>query len=211
MSSMMVETTTCMLDRWTELINSGNPEIEAEGEIISTAGEIIAKTSFGMSYGNGRTVFKKLRTMQQTLFKSSRYVGVPFGKYMCLGQNLEAERLGKEIDSLLLSIIVDRKKSMAHNGGGKEPRNLLEILLEENHVEGQKERKLSMSELIDNCKTLFFGGHETTALAITWSLLLLAVHPMWQNELREEIKQVIGDVNIDATMVASLKKVTHFT
>lgn len=208
MTSMMVETTKSMLDRWTGLINSGNPEIEAEGEIITTAGEIIAKTSFGMNFENGRAVFKKLRAMQVTLFKSNRYVGVPFSKYLCLGQNLEAERLGKEIDALLLSIIVDRKKSMVENGGGKQHgQNLLGILLEETHVEGQKGRKLSTSELVDECKTFFFGGHETTALAITWSLLLLAVHPMWQHELREEIKQVIGDGDIDATMVAGLKKV----
>ncbi|XP_023753418.1 cytokinin hydroxylase [Lactuca sativa] len=209
MTSMMVETTKSMLDRWTGLINSGNPEIEAEGEIITTAGEIIAKTSFGMNFENGRAVFKKLRAMQVTLFKSNRYVGVPFSKYLCLGQNLEAERLGKEIDALLLSIIVDRKKSMVENGGGKQHgQNLLGILLEETHVEGQKGRKLSTSELVDECKTFFFGGHETTALAITWSLLLLAVHPMWQHELREEIKQVIGDGDIDATMVAGLKKMS---
>ncbi|MFS7969288.1 putative cytochrome P450 [Helianthus anomalus] len=206
MSSMMVDTTRSMLDRWTNMINSGKSEIEIEHEIVSTAGEIIAKTSFGMNIKSGKTVFKKLRTMQETLFKSSRYVGVPFGKYMCLGQNLEAERLGKEIDSLLLSIIMDRKRSMAENRGGQEQQNLLGVLLEEKHVDGQKGRKLSMSELVDECKTFFFGGHETTALAITWSLLLLAVHPMWQHELREEIKQVIGDDDIDATTVARLKK-----
>ncbi|KAI3757644.1 hypothetical protein L6452_05187 [Arctium lappa] len=208
MSSMMVETTTSMLDRWTELINSGKQEIEVEGEIISTAGEIIAKTSFGMNFETGRTVFKKLRAMQVTLFKSNRYVGVPFSKYLCFGQNLEAKRLGKEIDALLLSIIEDRKKSMAENGSrGKEQQNLLGVLLEGNHVEGdEKGRKLSTRELVDECKTFFFGGHETTALAITWSLLMLAVHPMWQHELREEIKQVIGDGNIDATMLVGLKK-----
>ncbi|KAK9075345.1 hypothetical protein SSX86_003668 [Deinandra increscens subsp. villosa] len=208
MSSMMVETTRSMLDRWTDLITNGKPEIEIEREIISTAGEIIAKTSFGMSFKNGRTVFKKLREMQETLFKTNRYVGVPFGKYMCLGQNLEAERLGKEIDALLLSIIVDRKRSMAENGaaGDQEQQNLLGVLLADRHVDGQKGRALSTSELVDECKTFFFGGHETTALAISWSLLLLAVHPMWQDELREEIKQVIGDGEIDATTVARLKK-----
>lgn len=209
MSSMMVETTRSMLDRWTDLINNGKPEIEIEREIVSTAGEIIAKTSFGMNYENGRIVFKKLRAMQETLFKSNRYVGVPFGKYMCLGRNLEAEKLGKEIDALLLSIIIDRKRSMAENGGRQEQQNLLGVLLAENHVDGSKRKKLSTRELVDECKTFFFGGHETTALAITWSLLLLAVHPMWQHELREEIKQVIGDGEIDATMVARLKKVIY--
>ncbi|KAL8232573.1 hypothetical protein R6Q57_002351 [Mikania cordata] len=207
MSSMMVDTTRSMLDRWTDMINNGNPEIEIEQEIMTTAGEIIAKTSFGMEVENGKTLFKKLRAMQVILFKSKRYVGVPFGKYMCLGQNLEAERLGKEIDALLMSIIVDQKRSMAENGGDdQEKNNLLGVLLAGKHVEGQKGSELSTSELVDECKTFFFAGHETTALAITWSLLLLAVHPMWQHQLREEIKQVIGDGDIDATTVARLKK-----
>ncbi|MCD9645539.1 hypothetical protein HAX54_034537 [Datura stramonium] len=53
MASLMSESATHMLDRWAALINSGNPEIDVESEIISTAGEIIAKTSFGISYEDG--------------------------------------------------------------------------------------------------------------------------------------------------------------
>ncbi|KAK4492766.1 hypothetical protein RD792_000086 [Penstemon davidsonii] len=206
MASLMVDSATSMLDRWTNLIDSGQQEIDVEREIISTAGEIIAKTSFGLSYENGRKVFEKLRTMQITLFKSKRFVGVPFGKFLNPKQNLKAKKLGIEIDTLLRSIITERSNKPR---SGKPEKDLLGLLLAENTVEGREKKVLTTKELVDECKTFFFGGHETTALALTWTLLLLAVHPEWQKELREEIEEVIGDgrlANIDVTMLARLKK-----
>ncbi|XP_022774119.1 cytokinin hydroxylase-like [Durio zibethinus] len=203
MASLMVEPTIKMLDKWATLINSGKPEIDVEREITTTAGEIIARTSFGLSYQNGSKVFEKLRAMQITLFNSNRYVGVPFSKWMCPKKNLEAKKLGKEIDHLLLSIIDTRKKTW----DGSTQKDLLGLLMEGNHVEGWVGKSITARELVDECKTFFFGGHETTALAITWTLLLLAMHPPWQNQLREEIREVIGDEDqIDFSRLASLKK-----
>ncbi|XP_009587263.1 cytokinin hydroxylase-like [Nicotiana tomentosiformis] len=198
MASLMAESAKNMLDRWTALIDSGNPEINVEKEIINTAGEIIAKTSFGINYENGEKVFNKLRSMQFTLFKSTRYVGVPYGNLiMCPKETLKAHNLGMEIDSLLMSIIEDRKKMKKDDLA---QHDLLSLLLAGNG------KTLSTRELVDECKTFFFGGHETTALALTWTLLLLAVHPEWQTQLREEIKQVMGDAEIDPIRLACLRK-----
>ncbi|KAH8486271.1 hypothetical protein H0E87_025327 [Populus deltoides] len=202
MSSLMVESTTKMLDKWAALINSGSQEIDVEREITATAGEIIAKTSFGISCENGSKVFEKLRAMQITLFKSNRYVGVPFSKLVFPGKTMEAKKLGKEIDALLLTIVTARKNS--NEGCGQ--KDLLGLLLQENGVDGRLGKKLTTRELVDECKTFFFGGHETTALALSWTLLLLAMHPEWQNQLREEIREVTGDKEIDFTKLAGLKK-----
>lgn len=102
----MVESTINMLIRWTALISSGKLEIDVEREITSTAGEIIAKTSFGI---------KKLRAVHYTLFKSNRCVGVPYSEFMYPMKTLEAKRLGKEIDSLSLSLIIARKNSVGQD------------------------------------------------------------------------------------------------
>lgn len=209
MSTLMVESATNMLDRWTERISFGEPEIDVEKDIITTAGEIIAKTSFGLGYENGQKVFEKLRAMQTTLFNSNRYVGVPFGKLMCPKQTLKARKLGKEIDALLLSIITARTQTSVTNRRWvrkQQGQDLLALLLSENNQDGLTRKTLTTKELVDECKTFFFGGHETTALALTWTLLCLAMDPTWQNELRQEIKQVIGDGEIDASNLAGLKK-----
>ena len=202
---MMAESTNQMIERWTTQINSGKPEIDVESEVITMAGEIIARTIFGMKDDNARDVFDKLRALQMTLFKTNRYVGVPFGKYFKVKKTLEAKKLGREIDELLLSIIEARKNSPKKNS----QQDLLGLLLKENReVDGQLGKTLTMRELVDECKTFFFGGHETTALAITWTLLLLAVHEDWQNQLRDEIREVVGDNDLDITMLSSLRKVS---
>lgn len=199
MMSMMVESTNQMIERWCSQINSGNSEIDVEREVIATAGEIIARTSFGMrDHVKATQVFDKLKALQMTLFKSNRYVGVPFGNYFNVEKTLEAKKLGKEIDALLWSIIESRKQSK----NMRQPQqDLLGLLMQDN--------KLTTRELVDECKTFFFGGHETTALALTWTLLLLATHEDWQNQIRDEIKEVLGDNKelIDVNMLAGLRKV----
>lgn len=206
MASLIVDSATKMLDDWVTLINSGNREIDVEREITATAGEVIAKTSFGISYENGRLVFEKLRSLQTTLFKTNRYVGVPFSKLLCPKKTLEAKQIGKEIDRLFFSIVNARKESINQ---GCPQKDLLGLLLKESEEGGSRSRALSSRELVDECKTFFFGGHETTALAITWTMLLLAEHQDWQNELREEIREVIGDKEVDANLLGGLKKVNY--
>ncbi|XP_061347944.1 cytokinin hydroxylase-like [Gastrolobium bilobum] len=203
MTSMMMESANQMIDRWITQIKSGNIEIDVEREVIATAGEIIARTSFGMNDENGREVSEKLRALQMTLFKTTRYVGVPFGKCFNVKKTLEAKKLGKEIDKLLLAVITTRKKSIKN----QTQEDLLGLLLQENHqVDGRLGKRLTTRELVDECKTFFFGGHETTALAISWTLLLLAMHEDWQIQLRDEIREVINDKELDINALAGLKK-----
>lgn len=196
----MVESTTEMLERWARMINSGDREIEVEREITATAGEIIAKTSFGIDHRSGRQVFEKLRALQMTLFKTNRLVGVPFGRLLNAGKAREAERLGEEIDGLFESVITARREG----NNNQVQQDLLSLLLRDDGG-----RRLSTTELVDECKTFFFGGHETTALAVTWTLLLLGIHTEWQTQLREEVKEVLGnkESEFDFSNLAGLKKV----
>ncbi|KHN39019.1 Cation/H(+) antiporter 14 [Glycine soja] len=44
--------------------------------------------------------------------------------------------------------------------------------------------------VMDECKTFFFVGHETTALLLTWTTMLLASNPYWQDKVRLEVKEL---------------------
>ncbi|MCB9698697.1 MAG: cytochrome P450 [Alphaproteobacteria bacterium] len=52
---------------------------------------------------------------------------------------------------------------------------------------------LSDRGLRDEVKTLLVAGHETTAAALSWVLLLLARHPGVQAAVRDEAERVVGD------------------
>lgn len=207
MINLMEESTTKMLDSWSKIVASGQKEIDVEREITTNAAEIIAKTSFGLGEENGVRVFKKLRRLQATLFESNRLVGVPFSNLLYLKQTYKAWRLGREIDHLLLAIVEARARK------GRGGQDLLSLLLAgEGEGEGkEKARKLTTRELVDECKTFFFGGHETTALALSWTLLLLAMYPEWQAALREEIAEHSAGGSLDSDGLSKLTKVVLLT
>jgi cytochrome P450 len=52
--------------------------------------------------------------------------------------------------------------------------------------------------LIDNLLTFLAAGHATTAMALTWTLYLLARSPEWEERLVEEIAGVAGEARIEA-------------
>lgn len=204
MIGMMVDSTTNMLDTWSNGVANGAVlEMDVESDIIRNAAEIIAKTSFGISQDSGKKVFEKLQALQIMLFRSNRLVGVPFSKILSPKQSYKAWKLGREIDQLLLAIIHSRKEDPANN----DQRDLLGFMLAGKEEKARNERKLTSRELVDECKTFFFGGHETTALALTWTLLLLALYPEWQKALREEIEEVSRDEPLSSEMLERLTKV----
>ncbi|CAN6252746.1 unnamed protein product [Urochloa humidicola] len=186
MVAVMQRATARMLDHW-----GAGGLVDVEKGVVRNAAEIIAEASFGIAAADedagGALVFRKLQAMQQMLFQSNRLVGVPLAKLLQLRKTYEAWKLGREIDALLVQIIDDRRQR--RQTGGKD---LLSLLLAGSEAGAGAERRLTTRELVDECKTFFFGGHETTALALSWTLLMLAAHPEWQEALREEVLREAG-------------------
>lgn len=48
-------------------------------------------------------------------------------------------------------------------------------------------QRISDEDIMHNINTFMFAGSDTTSLALTWTLLLLAQHPTLQSRLREEL------------------------
>jgi cytochrome P450 len=67
------------------------------------------------------------------------------------------------------------------------------------------ERRISEEEILHNINTFMFAGSDTTSLAVTWTLLLLAKHPSIQDQLRAELCHLPRPSNIDDDAV-----LTHY-
>lgn len=111
-------------------------------------------------------------------------------------QKSKIELLEKEIDTLIWEAVEERERDF-HDGENKD---LLQLILEgaaNNDVDKDASRKF----IVDNCKNIYFAGHESTAVAASWCLMLLALHPSWQARIRSEMAQVgkaTGALNADS-------------
>jgi cytochrome P450 len=89
----------------------------------------------------------------------------------------------RRMDDIIYKIIADRRAA-ADPG-----RDLLGLLLRARDEDGSQ---MSDQQLRDEALTLFVAGHETTALALTYALYLLAGHPEQQEKLAAELGQVLA-------------------
>jgi len=114
------------------------------------------------------------------------------------GRALSARR---ELETFIHSVITQRRRK----GILEESQDVLGLLLATTDEEGNC---LSNSEVITQTLQLLFGGHETTAKLLCWSLFELAAHPQWIVRLRTEQNQIIGS---DAFAVSHLRNLTQMS
>ncbi len=110
--------------------------------------------------------------------------------------NVRYVRAVHRIDRLVTKIIRERREQGGDRG------DLLSILLL-----GRDEENQSMSEqqLRDEVITLLVAGHETTAIALSWTWYLLAHSPDVDAKLAAELRDVLGG---RAPMVSDLAQLT---
>jgi cytochrome P450 family 709 len=117
--------------------------------------------------------------------------------------------LEKKLKTTLMETIQSRLASKGGGYGDDLLGAMLEACFTTEHGEKRDELLLTMDEIIDECKTFFFAGHETTSHLLTWTMFLLSVYPEWQERLREEVLRECGTENPSADMLSRLKQVMH--
>ncbi|EPS57598.1 hypothetical protein M569_17219, partial [Genlisea aurea] len=108
-------------------------------------------------------------------------------RYFPSKYNREIRALKSEVERLLMEIIQCRRDAVEIGRSSSYGNDLLGVLLER-----EKSSELNLQLIMDELKTFFFAGHDTTALLLTWTALLLAQNPTWQDKVRAEVNHAWG-------------------
>jgi cytochrome P450 len=176
---VMVSSATRMLDTWQR-----DQVRDVHADMSTLTMEITCNTLFGAdSCPNPQVVGQAMVDAVEALGRRWRRL-IPLPQWMPTPANRMFRRAMRSIDKIVEDI-VDRKRAATNRDGA----DLLSALLSAQDEDGSA---FTNDQLLDEVRTLFLAGHETTALALTYTLHLLAMNPQVQEKLRSELDSTLG-------------------
>lgn len=153
-----------------------------------------------------RLVQEYFTRMYMIISLNFSFINWLFARYLPTKNNRKIWKLEREIHSLILKVVKEHKEESIATS----EKVLLQCILEGANA-SQIRSDLADSFVVDNCKNIYFAGHETTAVTATWSLMLLALNPGWQARVRDEVAEVCGGELPDADKIRKMKTVCIIT
>ncbi|KAI3463379.1 hypothetical protein Pfo_020042 [Paulownia fortunei] len=200
MIPMMAKSMEEAVKKWSEkMCNNGKVEIEVSDWFQNLVEDVITRATFGSSYEDGRAIFQL--QAQQIVHASEAYhkvfiPGYSFLRFLPTKKSRISWRMEKEIRKSLLNLIDQRRRqnSSCQVVSDKCPNDLLELMIRAADEMSHSNNSLAITanDIVEECKTIFFAGKHTTSNLLTWTTVLLAMHPQWQEQAREEVLRVCG-------------------
>ncbi|CAL1398783.1 unnamed protein product [Linum trigynum] len=167
--------------------------LEMNDEFQKLTADIIARTAFGSSYVQGKEAFMGQKRLQKYCADSLLSAFVP-GRYLPTPSNIQLWKLDWKVKNSLRNIVKSRLESCESTSCDDKSSygdDLLGLLMASSEKSGNKGAgpKLDLDEIIEECKTFFFAGHETSSNLLTWTIFLLSIHQDWQSKVRDEVQK----------------------
>lgn len=91
----------------------------------------------------------------------------------------------------------------------KSPKDLMGLMIQASES-CPSSRMITVHDIVEECKGFFFAGKQTTSNFLTWTTVLLAMHPHWQVQAREEVLRVCGSRDVpNKDDIVKLKMVSY--
>ncbi|CAO2037612.1 unnamed protein product [Urochloa humidicola] len=181
---------------------AGQVEVDVAEWFQTVTEEAITRATFGRSYDDGAAVFAMQGRLMAFASEAFRKVLVPGYRFLPTKKNWQSWKLDREIRRSLTRLIARRSDEAAAesaSGDGPAPAagafgDLLGAMI---NAGGRKQapsppQAIPVEDMLEECKTFFFAGKQTTTNLLTWATVLLAMHPDWQERARHEVLDVCG-------------------
>jgi len=176
----------------------GGQILDVHAEMMALPQAIVAKTLFDADVSDeahavgdaSRVLMEEFGARLRTILRLPHWVPTP--------ATLKSRRAIRHLDQVVYRIIAARRRSSEDRG------DLLSILL---HAQDADDgTRMTDQQVRDEVMTLFMAGHETTAVALSWTWYLLAQNPEVDARLVEELRTVLGG---RAPAVPDLPRLTY--
>ncbi|KAL5776597.1 hypothetical protein ACOSP7_009523 [Xanthoceras sorbifolium] len=163
--TLMTEMATCtisLLEEWENQIFTSKDQcktMEMKGEFKRLSADILAHATFGSSYMEGEQTFKAQTQIQDHCAASKTEMFIPRSQYLPTPSNIRIWKLDRIVKNTIRNIIEGRMNA--------------EAIETSTMIQSRSDLKLKMNEIIEECKSFFFAGNETTSVSLTWTLFLL--------------------------------------
>jgi cytochrome P450 len=175
----MTAYTLAMMDRW-----APGGEYDMRDEMMKLTLGIVAKTLFDADMQGDLS-----ERVGRAVTISQEHGNQQFGRlltspsWLPTSDNRRGLAAVNDLDAILADIIQTRRSSREDRG------DLLSMLLLSRDEDGSG--GLTDRQVRDEAMTLFLAGHETTAVALTWTWVLLHQHPTVLEKLEDEVDRVL--------------------
>jgi len=156
--------------------------LDVHEEMMGLTRGIAGKTLFDLDVGHDPGGVQEAIALSLKLY---RYAVLPMGglvEYLPLPLVRRVHRARARLNAWLAETIRERRA----DGGART--DLLSVLLAARDEDGSE---MSDGEVRDELVTLLLAGHETTAVALSWTWYLLSSHPVVQAKLHAELDAVL--------------------
>ena len=179
---VMSECAVRMMSRWCD-----GETRDLHQEMMALTLDIVARALFGADVSSSTArVGSALETAMKQFTRIAGWAFLlPDGFPVPGTRRMRRARL--ELDKIIYGIIRERRAHEEKSGAGNS-RDLLGALLQ---IRDDAGRSLSDLQLRDQLMTLFLAGHETTAIALSWTWYLLATNPEAERKLHAELDEVL--------------------
>ena len=186
LSQDMAYESEMMAREWEEKGKKGPFEVNISDEMSRVTMKIVARALFGTEVDSViDAVSDSITFLNEAGIHRILHPFTSPPLWVPTSRNREFNLHAKRMDDIIYGFIVERRKNP------EDRHDLLQMLLDakdEDTGEGMSDRQLR-----DEVMTIFVAGHETTAMAMSWTFYLLTQNPWAWEKVREEANSVLGD------------------
>ncbi|CAL5038380.1 unnamed protein product [Urochloa decumbens] len=201
-----------LVERWECLAAGEEPcEVDVWPEMQNLTGDVISRAAFGSSYREGRRIFQLQGEQIELTIQAMDKLHIPGYLFLPTRTNRRMKEIAAEIERALRRIVAKREDALSTGAATSD--DLLGLLLESNmeHCKGNNgdpKAGITTDDVIGECKLFYFAGMETTSVLLTWTMVVLSMHPEWQVRAREEVLRAFGTRTPEYDGLSRLKIVT---